>query len=267
MAEADACRSRDESLRALGALRARLPHVSQSALASVLREARNTDLTKLAGRKDIRSARDLFVNMSTPYGTVHQNFQVTLSNGRRLKVEYQNPQAMLYALSLTSTSFSRMIERSHDRALSSPTSPWGFVFYNDEVTPGNQLRQHNPRKLEAFYWSLAELGMHVLCDEEAWLEALVLQSCWRRRIVGGLSALTAALLRCFFGTVHNMETAGVMLKLKHGRTIHVWIALRAFLADESAMHMMVGCKGAGGLRNFFCARTCSTSFSSRTWTP
>ena len=75
MAAADARRSRDESLRPLGALRARLPHISQSALAPVLREARNTDLTKLAGRKDIRSASDLLENMPTPYGTVHQTFE------------------------------------------------------------------------------------------------------------------------------------------------------------------------------------------------
>ena len=93
-----------------------------------------------------------------------------------------------------------MLERAYDRAPATPDKPWAAILYNDEVTPDNQLRQHNPRKLEAFYWPILQFGMNVLSDEEAWLEALVLQSSMRKRIVGGLSALTASLLRAFFGT-------------------------------------------------------------------
>eukprot|EP00959_Pyramimonas_sp_CCMP1952_P415391 8703907-Pyramimonas_sp.AAC.1 len=43
-----------------------------------------------------------------------------------------------------------------------------IIAYSDEVTPGNQLADHNSRKLQAVYWSWYDLGFPTLCNELAW---------------------------------------------------------------------------------------------------
>ena len=40
--------------------------------------------------------------------------------------------------------------------------------YNDEVSPGNQLKHHNKRKLQVLYWSLKEFGSCALSNEYHW---------------------------------------------------------------------------------------------------
>ena len=184
----------------------------------------------------------------TRYGTIHQHVELEFISGGRTRVEMQSPQAMLYELTQSSQSFSAMLERAYDKHGSTVQRPWGLILYNDEITPGNQLRQQNPRKFEGFYWTLAEFGMENLCDEEAWLECLILQSSIRKRIAGGLSAVTAAVIKAFFTGEHDMRLAGITLVLFSGRSIHIWVRLRIVVADESALHAMHGNMGSSGLK-------------------
>lgn len=42
------------------------------------------------------------------------------------------------------------------------------VLYSDEVSPGNQPKHTNRRKLQVVYWSLQELGSLRLTNESSW---------------------------------------------------------------------------------------------------
>ena len=103
--------------------------------------------------------------------------------------------------------------------------------------------------------------MHVLSDEESWLECVVLQSSVRARLQGGLGALVAAVLKVLFGAGgHDVRLAGVQLQLASGRLIHVWMDLKHVLADEAALHAMFACKGASGLK---VCMLCANVFNAR----
>ena len=257
--------SRADRLHALQSLRSRMPHCTQSALAAMLEAARGGQLpAQVCRRADIREARDAMCQRRTRYGTIHQHVELEFISGGRTRVEMQSPQAMLYELTQSSQSFSAMLERAYDKHGSTVQRPWGLILYNDEITPGNQLRQQNPRKFEGFYWTLAEFGMENLCDEEAWLECLILQSSIRKRNAGGLSAVTAAVIKAFFTGEHDMRLAGITLVLFNGRSIHIWVRLRIVVADESALHAMHGNMGSSGLK---ICMLCSNVYNWRTWRP
>jgi len=219
-----------DELRRINALRGRLPYCSQSALSAMLRIARDEpEALPLATRRaDIRAARDQeTTGRMTPYGPLHQTVSMRKSNGREIEVEFQHPLAMLYTLCLASPWFSNMVERTHDADPSSPARPWSLVYYNDEITMGNQLKKKNRRKCEAIYWAVLQFGMSVLSDEEAWIELCVLQSTIRKALVGGIAALTVAMLLQFFGGGHNVLTAGITLTLFSGRSILVFFVLNS----------------------------------------
>lgn len=50
--------------------------------------------------------------------------------------------------------------------------PYTIVLYSDEVSPGNQLKHTNRRKLQVVYWSLQELGSLRLTNESSWFRIL-----------------------------------------------------------------------------------------------
>ena len=45
-----------------------------------------------------------------------------------------------------------------------------------------------------------------------------------------------------------MSLAGIDVELFDRRRAHIWIALQTALADESATHGLLGCKGASGFK-------------------
>ena len=70
----------------VGALRSRLPFVSQAALGALLQLAKEGELPEVKGdtRKDIRHDRDAYVATSGLYGPLHQN--VVIADGVELEV-------------------------------------------------------------------------------------------------------------------------------------------------------------------------------------
>ena len=83
-----------------------------------------------------------------------------------VKLEVQHPAAMLYHACFVSASFRNMVRRAVAKAPPSPAAPWNFIFYADEISPGNQLAHKNKRKVWGFYCSLLEFGSTAL-DHEA----------------------------------------------------------------------------------------------------
>lgn len=156
---------RPSKLARIQRLRDRLPHVSQSALASILAIAANEELPT-GSRKDIREGRNAAAQEGTPYGPLHQELQLKALDGTCLHKELQHPAAMLFRVCETSEAFRHLVAKA---ALVSPPSlanPWRIVLYMDEVLPGNQLAYSHERKMWAVYWSVLEFGSAALSDED-----------------------------------------------------------------------------------------------------
>ena len=146
---------------ALVDLRARLPFVSQSALAAVLAIAQKEKLPDIANRKDVRKSRDEHTSVMTPYGEIHQRL-VDPGTGRQFEV--QHPFSMLYHTCKTSPAMASLMRSVRTTA---PGMPLSLVFYCDEITPGNQLSYKNQRKTWGFYWTVLEYGHAALSSEDA----------------------------------------------------------------------------------------------------
>ena len=159
--------SRMEKIQALGNFRSKLPYMTQSSLSAVLTALKHEPLPECTRRKDIQESRDKIVQLSTPYGPLHQRIDIPMGPETPLALEVQHPFAMLYQTCLQSESFSNLIERVYTKKKCTPQDPWNLVVYNDGVNPGNQLRTVATRKLEAVYWTLHEFTAAVYCDEEA----------------------------------------------------------------------------------------------------
>jgi hypothetical protein len=151
-------------LARLQSLRSRLPFISQTALAQVLKEAERTPLPTTCRRADIRDARNAAVKLVTPYGQVHQQVTFDGADGP-ITSEIQHPFAILYHSCLSSKPMSDLIRRLAAASPPSIHAPWNIILYTDEVLPGNQLAYRSSRKMWAIYWSVLEFGSAVLSDE------------------------------------------------------------------------------------------------------
>ena len=157
---------RPTKLARLQCLRDRLPYISQSALAAILKAARDEDLPE-GNRQDFREARDAVSHTSTPYGPICQVINIPVADGGDpMPIEVQHPIAMLYQSCLLSRPLSALIRRCVEQRPPTLARPWSLVLYADEVTPGNQLGYKNKRKFWAIYWSVLEWGPQALSDED-----------------------------------------------------------------------------------------------------
>ena len=176
---------RPSKLARVQSLRSRLPFISQSALSTLLKIAKDTPLPDASiSRQSIGRARDSGVLHRTPYGTLHRQVSVSMSEGADETLEVQSPPAMLYHVCNTSIAFSELIESAAATRPPSVVSPWTLVLYTDEILPGNQLSYKGARKMWGFYWTILELGTAALSNEE---RATVWSSTYPRQLLKHLS--------------------------------------------------------------------------------
>ena len=185
--------SRPEKRARLQSFRDRVPYVSQSAFAKILRLGRQEELPEASSRRDVRVARDTTVMQETPYGPIHRQINIP-GTTTDVKLEIQDPFAMLWHCSCKSECFARLIEQTCQRHPNSPARPWNIVFYTDEVGPGNQLAYRNRRKFHACYWTVLEFGSAALSNEEAWFELAVCRNDLAKEMRGGTSGMVRALM-------------------------------------------------------------------------
>ena len=169
--------ARAEKAHRIGALRARMPHMSQAAYSAMLEAGRNGELDDLHGalrRAEVRRSRDAASQTQTIYGALHE--EIPLSDD--LAMEVCAPAAMLAHASTLGP-----IRRLLERALASTESRrLNLILYADEVTPGNNLAHKHARKTWAWYWSVQEFGPAALASEDAWFQCASL----RTTVVGEL---------------------------------------------------------------------------------
>jgi len=133
--------------------------------------------------------------------------------------------------------------------------PWRLIFYADEIVPGNQMKKDNQRKAWAIYISIAEFGMDVLCNEEAWFVTSVIRSDTVGKVEGGMSHVFQVCMKPLFDdTKHHMANAGITVELD-GVTILIFITLGVVIADLAALFPL-WCYKAGGTRVCMFCKNC-----------
>ena len=246
---------RATKLARLGRLRRNLPHMSQSALTAVLREAQREPLPRVSRRDDLRFVRNAVADQSTPYGTVHTQVPLAREDGSIWLLECQCLWAMLYATAKWSSGFSRLIASTLARCgPSTPQNPWKLAIYCDEVDPGDPLSSTHGRKFQAVYWSLLTFGLAVLWHEECWFTACTARTDEVKHVVGGMSAVIAAILTHAFLGTHDPAVGGIVLDLFDGTQVRIFIVFDMFVADEKAVQEVVCTRGANAELPCFCCR-------------
>ena len=143
--------------------------------------------------------------------------------------------------------FAGFLAARMDESPPSFMQPWSLVWYSDKVTPGNQLKHDNKRKVQVIYYSMKELGMHALSTENVWFSLLVLQSSVAKKI-GGMNVVFHQLAEFFF---HQPDCGrGLPIRIL-GQNRVLFAKLGILILDEAAINQTHSNKGAAGL--VFCA--------------
>lgn len=217
-------------------------YVSQSGLSSVLKQIREHGLPSSDSRQSIKRAREEAVRVETTHGCIFNKatFPHVKPSAEPIVIEYIQPAALLSHM-VSSTEFGEyMMKLLSDNAPSHET-PWGIAVYADEVSPGNQLKHDNKRKVWALYWSLCQFGTN-LCRESLWMTFTVVRS---SHVVdmGGLGTLVKFMLKSFFSGVDFRQ--GVALS-RNGTVKLLFASLDTLVADEAAIRAVWEVKGSSG---------------------
>lgn len=176
-------------LRELEDFRRRLPQLSQSALAGVIRIVREDGLPELGDcRNDIRIARDTVVTDMTPYGPMLQHRSLVSKAGVPcVTIDVIHPLAFLWTAAGEDGGFSTFFLNLCRTNPSTAADPWRLCLYTDEVTPGNAMSHNNQRKVWVFYWSILQFGINILSMEDAWFPGCAARSDELKHADAGLS--------------------------------------------------------------------------------
>lgn len=220
-------------------------YVSQSGLAGVLRLIREKGVPTAVSRRSVKRSRQDSTQLNTAYGPLIKSF-----NCKGEIVEYIDPAALLSHTCVTCHGFSSFMETKLREHPSDLCNQWGLIIYLDEVSPGNQLRHDNRRKIYAVYYSFVQFGAAALSCESCWMVLMVIRSS-RVTELGGMGDIFPHILSCFFGET-NLRT-GVLLNCQ-GTSRLICASLQIVVADEAALKSVWENKGSGGtLPCLFCS--------------
>ena len=224
----------------------RKSYVSQNALAAILKAVKEEELPKGISRPVIKRRREAATNVETPYGPIFQKWTLACENGGTAVVHFCQPAAMLWFLTQESTHLAEFLRKRLQDRPSTIARPWSIIFYSDEVTPGNQLKVTNARKLQAIYFSFSELSANALAHERAWFLPAAVRSSTVATLKAGMSQVCRAALLSFSADGGFFECGVQLRPPEGGATLMLCAAVRCLLSDESALKHMLCNKGASG---------------------
>ena len=144
-----------------------------------------------------------------------------------------------------------------------PTMAKNFI-YCDEISPGNQLKVHNRRKLQSVYFSVQEYGGFELTQEHAWSVLTCIRTDLVNKLQDGMSQFFRHCVKAFLKTSGNMST-GISVQV-HGEDRIMCFVLSYILADEAALKQVVENKGASGkMLCLFCQTTVNARYALPIW--
>ena len=121
--------------------------ISQSGIAEVLAAVKqHGELPDGISRSAVKRKRQQAVDLTTPYGKLLQQWEFVLSDGSRKKIFFSPPAAAVWHSSHIG-GMQQLLEQKLAAHPSNLNSQWDIIVYLDEVSPGNQLKSDNRRKL------------------------------------------------------------------------------------------------------------------------
>ncbi|CAE7599769.1 unnamed protein product [Symbiodinium sp. CCMP2592] len=215
-------------------------YVSQSGLAAVLKEVSESSSTVAPSRSGIKRAREEQVAIDTPYGALIDNMQIKDKKGKERSFPTLNLKAWMWYVvkNLLVSFFSRKFLEHPPKA----NTPWRVCLYCDEISPGNQLKQQNTRKIQAYYLSFHEFGAEFRCQEQMWFTVALARSHLVNQLPGGLSQFTHHLLQAL--KLEDFEH-GLLLD-SGGERVMFFAKLDTMVADEAALKAVFDVKGSSG---------------------
>ncbi|OLQ06490.1 hypothetical protein AK812_SmicGene10201 [Symbiodinium microadriaticum] len=223
---------------------------------AVLKEvAACPDVADSASRRGIKRARDSALDVETPHGQLVTNIMVPVqtkgkspAGGEEIQIvptelPMLNIMAFLWHLCNSMPGLAAFFQRQLAKYPSTAGSPWRMALYNDEISPGNQLKSSNTRKLQAWYLSFIEFDAEGRCQENLWFTLCLARSSLVSRIQGGLSGLTHLLISS--ESFLNLQS-GCLLNMPSGDRVMFFSKLHTVVADESALKFLYDFKGSSG---------------------
>jgi len=168
-------------------------------------------------------------------------------DGTTTDFEMTNPFAFLW-VAAQKPRFAAILARAYAKYGSSKDTPWSLVLYVDEVTPGNDKKTDNKKKLQCIYFTFLEFDGDGISKEDFWITANTIRS----KRVSGLSAGISAVVRNYLNILFdensfNFHMAGIRI-LVEGNEMRIFAKFIGFLCDEAALHALWLCKGASGVK-------------------
>ena len=238
-------------LRRLEDLRRNNPHISASALSGVILDIEKHGLPELHCKKHVQEAREITLRDHTAYGPLLQTTNVICKDDSTKPLLHVNFLTLLQAMFGQGGGMTNLIKRTLERHPCSADRPWGLIFYNDEVVPGNVLSADTSRKVQCVYVSFKQFGPVALSSEESWFAILACRSSSVSELHAGMSQVTAALLKAILHPEScDPKVSGFLLKDKDGNTFRIHYRLEAFLQDGAAQKAIWNLKGDAGSK--FC---------------
>jgi hypothetical protein len=209
-----------------------------------LKEIRESELPAHISRPTLKRARDKDVEVTNRFGAALG--QLDLDG---VDVHFLRPIAFLQHCVDERPPFADYFRNMLDSLPpSTPLRPLSLVVYSDEVSPGNQLKHDNKRKLQTIYWTIKELGSAALSAEHFWFVLTTVRSNQVGDIEGGMSALMARCLLLFFEDPNNLATSGVNIRFADGSFRSLFCTIGIMVSDEGALKAALDMTGASGTK-------------------
>ena len=133
----------------------------QNALAAILDEVKKSGIPKATSRSSIKRSRKMQLEeMTNEFGHLisYIDFEQCSPKGETakgtVKLPFINPLAFFQHIVSDCAAFQRYYKQYLSGVGESIDSPLEVIVYNDEVSPGNQLRHDATRKMQIIYWTV-----------------------------------------------------------------------------------------------------------------
>ena len=229
--------------------------ISQSGLSEVLQAIKKSgQIPEATSKSTVKRRREDAVSIETPYGQLIQMMKAETLGGTFIEIPYCSPAALLWHTSRRCHRMREFLDSAAAKHENSLNSKWKLAVYLDEVSPGNQLKVHNRRKLQACYFSIVEFGGYNLSQEHAWCVLACVRTDLVNQLKDGLTQLFKLWIKAFFCESGNLS-AGISLQI-NGMDRMMAFSLGYIVADEAAIKHAFENKGAAGkMLCLFCQTT------------
>ena len=241
-------------------------YVSQAGLVSILEAVRESGLPRGISKSAVKRSRQSAMQVETPYGSMLKQWSLVDTKGREVKVEYLHPLACLWHALHTCAKFRAFFENILATSPCDMNRKWRLVIYSDEVSPGNQLKVTNARKVHAVYWASQEFG-RALMAEDGWITLTCVRTQTVNQLQDNVSQLTKHCIMSFFEPSTNL-LHGVSLGFPGNPGFVLVATADTLLADESALKQMLEFKGSPGkILCFLCRNTMNERYATQPLNP